>query len=146
MFCSAAWCGCCRYWVSAPFCTRKRVARATLVGLVFVAGLNGCGSSRKIADSGTGAGGGGTTPIVITPSGTYNILVSANCRRRYALGSIDLDREVSARSGGRPYPEMTELLPTLLQPGIKPEVTEEGARSQWQMTKASRGRLARGHG
>lgn len=61
----------------APFCRRKRIALMLLLGIASLAALNGCGSGRKVADSGTGTGGGGTTPVVITPSGTYNILVSA---------------------------------------------------------------------
>lgn len=64
----------------APLCLRKRACHGLLVlvvGAVLVAGLNGCGSGRRIADSGTGAGGGTTGPVVTTPGGTYNIVVSA---------------------------------------------------------------------
>ena len=64
-------------------CARRRnlprlakVAAAMLVAGVLCAGVNGCGSARKIADSGTGTDTGGGT-VVTTPSGTYNIVVSA---------------------------------------------------------------------
>ncbi|MGI4978864.1 MAG: beta strand repeat-containing protein, partial [Janthinobacterium lividum] len=65
----------------APCAMRRKAWRclvALFVSAVFITGLNGCGSGRKVADSGAGTGSGGTTgPVAITPSGTYNILVSA---------------------------------------------------------------------
>ncbi len=61
---------------------RRRAARGTLLLLLcgtLAIGLEGCGSARVIANAGTGTGtgGGGTTTTVTTPSGTYNIMVSA---------------------------------------------------------------------
>ncbi len=64
-----------------PLCTARRSGLGRLLcvvvlsGCVF-AGITGCGADRKIADSGTGATGTGTGTLV-TPSGTYNIVVSA---------------------------------------------------------------------
>ena len=56
--------------LALPWCLRSRRKLAILCLLA----VAGCGSGRKIADTGTGAS---TTPTLVTPSGTYTITVSA---------------------------------------------------------------------
>jgi len=59
---------------------KKQSLLATALALCLIASISGCGSSREIPNSGGGGsggggGGGGSYP---TPSGTYNLTVSAN--------------------------------------------------------------------
>ncbi len=60
-------------------CFQRGAKRTWTVMLLLLMGtvwLNGCGSGRHVPDSGTGSGTGSSTAVV-TPTGSYNVVVSA---------------------------------------------------------------------